>query len=554
MSDSFSVVLRRDYLELIESMAAGIEGKVVRCAATLIAYYRHWQEWKQKHQRTDWVYQPLRQLYKDLMGLFSIPVIRAANDLLIDLDLLERRGNPGNGQDKTYQYNVQFDRVRQLLATTCAGASFEKINLSVANPNFSASPANTHHNIQFSNVTSSNHDAIEKNKIENNQKSITSTTQVEVLTATKEQGEVHQLVAESLNVGQHSDTSLDGDEKIELAQQYLASLNAKAELAERCRNHDAASFRPIRIPGLDEAVHEVLWKHQELLEQLNVDLHAERIHKAIADNPQYLEDAILTLSENSANGAKTKEAATGFLYNALLKGWKPRQSSSTSASVQAYTPPPQMLEDPLPPTLEQLVERKRLMWRNAPVLRSSIEAWVKQTPGVMMTADGPALESATNQPAPVDPELEVATPQVSLAATDINLPEDEATPPLLEPLTPAEVEPSQELLSQPSPAAVKSATLVASAQTPPPPETTTPVAVELPTQSSLSTPTTADPKPPSNRRLQPVEILTSAGKWIAGYFVHSCIAVANLVEQERQFTLFDASGETYTFLGQIRPL
>ena len=120
VSNSFSVVLRRDYLELIESIATGTEGKVIRCAATLIAYYRHWQEWKQKHQRTDWVYQPLRQLYKDLMGLFSIPVIRAANDLLIDLGLLERRGNPGNGQDKTYQYNVRFDRVRQLLAETSA--------------------------------------------------------------------------------------------------------------------------------------------------------------------------------------------------------------------------------------------------------------------------------------------------------------------------------------------------------------------------------------------------------------------------------------------------
>jgi len=57
----------------------------------------------------------------------------------------------------------------------------------------------------------------------------------------------------------------------------------------------------------------------------------------------------------------------------------------------------------------------------------------------------------------------------------------------------------------------------------------------------------------SNRRLQPVEILASAGDWVGGYFVHSCIAVDNLVGQERQFTLFDADGETYGFVGQIRP-
>lgn len=57
----------------------------------------------------------------------------------------------------------------------------------------------------------------------------------------------------------------------------------------------------------------------------------------------------------------------------------------------------------------------------------------------------------------------------------------------------------------------------------------------------------------SNRRLQPVKILASAGDWVGGYFVHSCIAVDNLVGQERQFTLFDADGGTYSFWGQIRP-
>ncbi len=56
----------------------------------------------------------------------------------------------------------------------------------------------------------------------------------------------------------------------------------------------------------------------------------------------------------------------------------------------------------------------------------------------------------------------------------------------------------------------------------------------------------------SNRRLQPVEILASAGDWVGGYFVHSCIAVDNLVGQERQFTLFEADGGTYSFWGQIR--
>ncbi|MBW4641147.1 MAG: hypothetical protein KME05_23620 [Gloeocapsa sp. UFS-A4-WI-NPMV-4B04] len=530
MSNSFSVVLRRDYLELIESMAVGIEGKVIRCAATLITYYRHWQEWKQKHQRTDWVYQPLRQIYRDLMGLFSMPVIRAANDLLSDLGLLERRGNPGNGQDKTYQYNVRFDRVRELLAKSCAGASFEKTDVSVAIPNFSSLTANTHHNIQFNKVISSNHDAIEKNEIESNQKSITSTTQVEIPTATKEQEEAHRLVAESLDVGQHSDTSLDGDEKIELAQQFLASLNTAAQRAERYRSPVSDQIRRVRIPGLDEETHEVLWKHQATLEKLNADLNAERLKSAIADNPQHLEDAILAFKENSAKGAKTKEAATGFLFNALRYGWKPRQSSSASTNVQVYTPPPQILSDPLPPTFEQVVERKRLMWQNASILRPGVEAWVQQTKGVIMTHDGPAIADNANTPSFSEPEQNepITLNQSSLlvasnhTATVANAPTE---PGCHQP--PATDNSDEESLSS--------------------------AAVELPTELSPTTPPSPTVKQASRSKFQPVEILTKAGEWVAGYFVHSCIAVANLVGIERRFTLFDALGQTYVYRGQIRP-
>ena len=168
------------------------------------------------------------------------------------------------------------------------------------------------------------------------------------------------------------------------------------ERAERYRTEASDQIRRVSIPGLDEETHEILWNHQATLEKLNADLNAERIKSAIADNPQHLEDAILAFFENSAKGAKTKEAATGFLFNALRQGWKPRQSSSSaSTSVQVYTPPPQMLEEHKPPTLEQLVERKRLMWQNASILRPGVEAWVQQTNGVIMTHDGPALADAT---------------------------------------------------------------------------------------------------------------------------------------------------------------
>lgn len=194
------------------------------------------------------------------------------------------------------------------------------------------------------------------------------------------QEEVNSQVTKSSNKEQCSAAvSLINDEEIESPQQFLASLNTAVQQAKCERKSASDQIRRVRIPGLDEETHEVLWKHQATLEKLNADLNAERIKSAIADNPQHLEDAILAFKENSAKGAKTKEAATGFLFNALRYGWKPRQSSSASTNVQVYTPPPQILEEPLPPTFEQLVERKRLMWQNASILRPGVEAWVQQT-------------------------------------------------------------------------------------------------------------------------------------------------------------------------------
>ena len=349
-------------------------------------------------------------------------------------------------------------------------------------------------------------------------------------------------------------SSPDNDEEIKVTQQSLAVLNARAEIAERHRTNEGVRGLPIRISGVDELTHEILWKHQEQLKKLNADLRAPRIKTAIANNPQHLEDAIEAFYENSATGAKTQAAATGFLYNALCHGWKPRQSGR-SAEVQVYTPPPQMLEEHKPGTLEQLIERKRLMWRNAPLLRSLIEAWIEQTPGVIRTDDGPALADATAQPSHQDLELKAGSHQVTSTTADTRpLAENAASPPL-ELRTLSEVEPHQVFNSTLSQKEVPLPDLAVSNPTLLPLETTADsAAVELLANPSVSTPLPQQQKQPNHRRLQPVEILNSAGDWVAGYFIHQCIAIANVVGLEQKFTLFDVEGGTYTFLGQVRPL
>ena len=260
-----------------------------------------------------------------------------------------------------------------------------------------------------------------------------------------EQKEVNSRVIEFSGEGQISaaEPSLINDEEMKLTQQFLASLNASVERANSQRTLVLDLTRPIRIPGLDEESHEILWKHQASLLELNADLYAERIQKALMDNPQHLEDAIRAFFENSASGAKTPLAATGFLFNALRHGWKPRQSSSSAAaSVQVYTPPPQMLEAPLPSTLEELVERKRHLWKYAPIMRPSIRVWAEQAPGVMLGEDGPEL--VVPQASATKPTEPMATPAPESAA-----PEQKPAPMLPEASTKSTAEPV-ELVTTPA--------------------------------------------------------------------------------------------------------
>jgi hypothetical protein len=168
--------------------------------------------------------------------------------------------------------------------------------------------------------------------------------------------------------------------------QAAATLVSFFESGRPVQTQEPKHYR-IRIEELDEEAHEILWKHQERLETLNVDLKAAKIHQAIIDNPYHLEDAIYAFYEVSAKGALESKQATGYLYNALRQGWKPREQCGVTPPVE--TNPQRHLGHPdwHPPTLTQIVERKNIMWK-IPALRPSVEEWARQTPGVILTEDG----------------------------------------------------------------------------------------------------------------------------------------------------------------------
>jgi hypothetical protein len=100
------VILRQEYLEITSGDF---------CAAKLIEYFIRWTHWKMETHRTPWFYQPLWRIQEDLLGEHSENIIRRAIALLEELGLLERRHNPGNWQDKTWQYKFNLDRLSDLL-------------------------------------------------------------------------------------------------------------------------------------------------------------------------------------------------------------------------------------------------------------------------------------------------------------------------------------------------------------------------------------------------------------------------------------------------------
>jgi hypothetical protein len=86
--------------------------RAVACATELVQYFTKWDEWKQKTQRTPWIYKPLHEIEADLRA-YSIRVIRYALTLLERVGILERRHNPGNCLDRTYQYRIHLEKLNR---------------------------------------------------------------------------------------------------------------------------------------------------------------------------------------------------------------------------------------------------------------------------------------------------------------------------------------------------------------------------------------------------------------------------------------------------------
>jgi hypothetical protein len=104
-----AVAYHQEHYEMLVKVCVSVERKVIFCAAKLINYFQRWRAWKIAHQRTEWIYHKLKDLRVAFNGEHSLHCIRAAIATLIDAGILERRNNPGNRQDRTWQYRVNLE-------------------------------------------------------------------------------------------------------------------------------------------------------------------------------------------------------------------------------------------------------------------------------------------------------------------------------------------------------------------------------------------------------------------------------------------------------------
>ena len=127
------IMRTEDYVNLLVRIAAQLKEKlateltkknarlILCCAAELMSYFKHWNEWKRLHYKEAWFYRPLRKIREDLFGPYSLHVVSKAIGLLAELGFLSidknnLELNNRNGQNKTHRYLLHCDRVNAALA------------------------------------------------------------------------------------------------------------------------------------------------------------------------------------------------------------------------------------------------------------------------------------------------------------------------------------------------------------------------------------------------------------------------------------------------------
>jgi hypothetical protein len=196
-----------------------------------MSYFQHWNEWKRSRYREDWFYQPLRKIWQDLTGAYSLHVIQKAIASLVKLEFLsvkknDRTLNNRNGQDKTHRYLLHCDRVNTALAKAKLSSQSKKSKTNIDTP--CISPDTSRINPDTSRITVETHTKILSTNPSTNPSSLSE----------REKG---------LDFVQEEDEDPWTVEEVEVEQDLVASFEDKPEISQEQEgsNEDQFSAAPV---------------------------------------------------------------------------------------------------------------------------------------------------------------------------------------------------------------------------------------------------------------------------------------------------------------------
>ena len=120
-SQTVLVIVRKEYLSLCDGNET---------ASAIISHFEYITNGRLGDGRAvanqdTWFHKSNRELRDDLLNLYSDKTISAALDLLIRKGFIKRRNNPKNRADRTYQYQLQIEKVQSALDEWSLGNSTE---------------------------------------------------------------------------------------------------------------------------------------------------------------------------------------------------------------------------------------------------------------------------------------------------------------------------------------------------------------------------------------------------------------------------------------------
>ena len=142
--ESRFVALRSDYVKVCESFTGTqFDAKDPRCAALILDVFVGWTDHHIARIKDGiapkygmWTFMSVRQLSDQLLSVYGDKKLRKHLNALMEQGLLERRVNPDNPQDNSYQYLLNIQKLQSLIDQIGADTPVVKTpNPSVKRPN-----------------------------------------------------------------------------------------------------------------------------------------------------------------------------------------------------------------------------------------------------------------------------------------------------------------------------------------------------------------------------------------------------------------------------------